>query len=997
MTPDLIVPVIAITVLLALLVHVLVRRRARQREESAEVSPMEGEPADPAPAGTIAGLVARENLAPDSPAEDSTTGNPGDPGSPEPAGQNECSGPATADGQPGERDEREECDGFLSDLETRCAAAEDFAAALNTAAQVVQGHWNAPAVAAWTQSRPAASQDGPAPTPAPVSSLDMGLLAAEPDRRSELSEVFGPWGDALWSGEVVCIPDTGAEPDLADCLRPHAGALVLIPLRCTPATLAVLAVAWPVALAVQTREMTEMHRLAAALGRVIERIALRQELLHRRKQDRVLLNVAGALVHACDLDKTLRSIVTSVQEGLGYRNCAILLLDEEQGDLYVASQVGYRESVGSLRLPLDGSSITATAVRECATQNVPDVTVWPGYVAGSEEIRSEIAFPLVVEDRVLGILDIESEEEGAFDPPAQAILEAVASEAALVVSHSELVARLEKRANQLQAVDRLARCVGATIEPQRILESLVDEVSRAVSCDGAAVIRFDCGMKTGRILACAGALVDELDEQREIEFSGDCQTEIDILGKEATYIPDLDPDESELARWLLGHGVHSVYRVPVQVEDTIDAVVLAVSTASAALSPAQLSVLGALSPHVAAAVRNAGLYEELQISYRKLGEAQEELVSAEQFRALGEMTSGLAHKFNNLLGAILGRVQVAARRADDSELRADLRIIDGAAREGANTIRQLQRFTGVHADRKFEPVDLSSIVNRVLSAGPEVWRPGREEEDEDHILRVMLDDEAWVSGLPEELEEVVSHAVTNAIEAMPGGGTLTIETSLSDGRVMLEVSDTGAGMSEEARSRIFHPFFTTKGPRSLGLGLSIAFGIVSRHGGDLEVESDPGEGTTVRLLLPACPPGTAETVKPTAARETPAGGRILVVEDEPAVADLLGEILCTSGYDVSVLNSATEAVQQLAEGGFDVLLTDLGMPQMSGWELARHCRDLHPGLPVILVTGWGLEVDDEMIADSGVSGVVAKPFQVDEIVTVVAGVLERRQERPEAA
>jgi signal transduction histidine kinase/ActR/RegA family two-component response regulator len=996
MTLDVILPVTAITVLLALLTHILVRRRRRLGSECNEISPVASEaavgeespppsieasgemvasmaPAQVTPPDSIARIVAREDLA-----RGSATDDPA-PGDPEPSA------------------EGKDHEAFLSDLETRCAASEDLATALITAAQTVRSHWHAPAVAVWTQSRSAAIQEGPAYVPSLFLRHDLDLLSTGGDGPVELSEVFRPWGDALWNGEAVCIPDTTAEPDLIDRLRPHCGALVLIPLRCTPVTLAVMAVAWPTALEIQADEMVEMRRLAATLGRATERLALRQELQYRRMQDRVLLHVAGALVHASDLDTTLRSIVATVQEGLGYRNCALLLLDDEQGDLYVASQVGYRESVGSLRLPLDGPAITATAARLRCTQNVPDVYGWPGYVAGSEEIRSEIAFPLIVEERVLGVLDIESEESDAFDPQAQAILEAVASEAALVLSHSELVARLEKRASQLQAVDGLARSVGATIEPQTILESVVQEVRSAVSCDCAAVIRFDDRRRSGRVMACAGALQDEMSRQIEFEFSGDPESEIAALGGKASYVPDLDPEAGEIARWLSSHGLHSVYRVPVIVEGVVNAVVIAVSATPRAFSPTQLSVLEALAPHIAAAVRNAGLYEELRVSYEKLGEAQEELVSAEQFRALGEMTSGLAHKFNNLLGAILGRVQVAVRRAGDSELRTDLGIIEGAAQDGANTIRQLQRFTGVHADRKFAPVDLSTIVNRVLSGCPEAWRPGRDAEDEDHIVRVMLDDESWVSGLSQELEEVVSHTVNNAIEAMPSGGTLTIETSLSEGQVTLEVSDTGAGMSEEARSRIFHPFFTTKGPRSLGLGLSIAFGIVRRHGGSLEVESEPGKGTTVRLALPAGQPGEIEQFEPPARRIAAAGGRILVVEDEPVVADLLGEILITSGHEVSVVNSATEAVQQLAEGGFDVLLTDIGLPQMSGWELARHCRDLHAGLPVILVTGWGLEVDDDMIADSGVCGVVAKPFQVDDIVTAVAKALGRGAEESEAA
>jgi signal transduction histidine kinase/CheY-like chemotaxis protein/putative methionine-R-sulfoxide reductase with GAF domain len=1051
MTLELLVPVIAIATLLAILMHILVRRSARRRarasEPPAEEWPAEltetaaeeagaAESAEPESAETVvaeetqleaalyeAGTSEAEpelepeaetyreeepepeteplvSVQPASTPEPTREPTPEPTPEPDPAAESGPnvepeSLPRVDSISPNSSEEKIDA-AFLSELEMLCMAADDLPSALAKAADTVRSRWDAPAAAIWTMSPSDATEDSGMVFHSVSVHHDAGLMAEEAREKISLPELFQPWSDALQKGEAVCIPDTAAEPDLNGRIRPRAGSLALVPLPCTTTTMAVLVVAWPGPLAVRAEQVADMGSLASALGRVTERFALRHELEYRRTQDRVFLRVAGALAHAPDLDVTLKSIVATVKEALGYQNCAILLVDDEEKELYVSSQVGYRESVDSLRLPLDGPSITATAARERSTQNVPDVSNWSGYVSGSEDIHSEIAFPLIVEDRVLGVLDIESVEENAFGEAAQKTLEAVAADAALVLSHSRLLTRLEKRASQLLSVDRLARSVSETIEPEQILKSVVDEVRGAVECDCAIVLRFDEEEKTCRMVTCAGDLADDLAEQCDVEFKVDWKAETEALGSESSYLADIDSGESELSRWLETQGASSVYRIPVRIEDRVQGVVLAVSGSPHAFSPAQLSVLRALSPHVSAAARNAHLYEELQDSYGKLNVAHEELVRAEQFRALGEMTSGLAHKFNNLLGAILGRVQVAIRRAE-GDLLADLHVIEGSAQEGAATIRQLQRFAGLHEDREFEPVDLSAIVHQVLAGCPTEWQPGTEDEDKTHVARLLLNEEAWVKGIPQELEEVVKHTVANAIEAMPGGGVLTIEASLYDGKVILEVSDSGPGMSDEARDRVFHPFFTTKGPRNLGLGLSIAFGIVQRHDGSLDVESKSGEGTTVRLVLPASNPGEPELVATSESADTTRGGKILIVEDEPAVADLIGEILSGAGYEVSMVNGAIDAVQALAEDDFDLLLTDLGMPQMNGWELARHCRDLHPGMPVILVTGWGLEIDSAMVTESGVFSVLAKPFDVADILAAVSQALAADSQKPEAA
>ena len=202
------------------------------------------------------------------------------------------------------------------------------------------------------------------------------------------------------------------------------------------------------------------------------------------------------------------------------------------------------------------------------------------------------------------------------------------------------------------------------------------------------------------------------------------------------------------------------------------------------------------------------------------------------------------------------------------------------------------------------------------------------------------------------LRELLTNLVLNAIEAMPRGGRLSIETGLTESALTLTVTDTGLGMPEEVRLRAHEPFFTTKGVKSTGLGLSVAFGITRRHGGELTIQSEPGEGTTVRVSLPisvgavpAAPPAAPLPRRPL---------RILLVDDEADVRLALAEMLSTQGHTVVEAGSGSEAMRHLeADGDVDLVLTDLVMPVMSGWELAAAVKALRHPLPVGIITGWG--------------------------------------------
>jgi CheY-like chemotaxis protein len=205
------------------------------------------------------------------------------------------------------------------------------------------------------------------------------------------------------------------------------------------------------------------------------------------------------------------------------------------------------------------------------------------------------------------------------------------------------------------------------------------------------------------------------------------------------------------------------------------------------------------------------------------------------------------------------------------------------------------------------------------------------------------------------------------------------------------VTDTGVGMTEKIRQNIFDPFFTTKGTRGMGLGMSVVYGIVTRHGGKIDVDTALGRGTTFTLEFPLTDErqpraqGTDGVALPQLVRP----GRILVIDDEPDVAAVVKDVLATAGHEVDTAISGTDGLKMIELTAYDIVFTDLGMPDMSGWEVAEKINDQRPGLAVVLVTGWGTSLDEAEAARRGVSTIVQKPFEIDELLKVAHGLLSK--------
>jgi signal transduction histidine kinase/CheY-like chemotaxis protein len=387
---------------------------------------------------------------------------------------------------------------------------------------------------------------------------------------------------------------------------------------------------------------------------------------------------------------------------------------------------------------------------------------------------------------------------------------------------------------------------------------------------------------------------------------------------------------------------------------------------------------------------------------------REQFSQMEKLSALGELASGVAHDFNNTLAGILGRAQLLQRCDDPEKLRRGLDIIIKTAEDGAKTVKRIQDFARQRRDHNFELVSIDQILLDASEITRPRWKNCAEASNIHITVELFIESNATVMGDDSELREVLVNMVFNAIDAMPEGGTLSLTTRAAGDSVIITVIDTGVGMYPEVRSKIFDPFFTTKGKAGLGLGLAVSFGIIRRHGGNIEVDSQYGKGTEFRITLPVVKIGeksveqveTVDTVAPPAPPPTPTTlvlsgerprTRMLVVDDEDFVRELLGEILEGEHCDVYLAESGSEALSVFREMEFDGVFTDVGMPGMSGWELAREIRQLNARIPIAVITGWGEAVGSHEQKAAGVNWVVAKPFTADRIADLVRDIDAVRQ------
>jgi GAF domain-containing protein/ActR/RegA family two-component response regulator len=811
-------------------------------------------------------------------------------------------------------------------------------------------------------------------------------------------ELFTEWR----AGRVVASGDTSRDPrfdpEWVGALPPHS--VLVAPTRLRGESVGgFFVVWWQIDREFRPSEVRLIEGVAAQVGLALENAALARQRELRLKETETLLAVSRSLSSTLDLDTLLRHFMRQITRATGADAIGVCMLDAD--GQWLTPTAGYRVPpawmpiVRDLRLSVVEHPFYAEAARTRRAVFARDVATdarLPAFVVEQIPHRSQLFVPILIKGRLVGgFVAAWLREPRDFTPGELALMEAIGNQAGAALDNARLFEQNRRQVEELTVLHELSRAVTGQLDEQALLAALHRLLPRVLPVDKFVVLLVgEPGDEVEVVLRVRHGQIDREGIRRYPSSTGLASVvlqtgrplRVDDYRVECEQRSVALPETDGPPRWM---------GVPLLAGDAVLGV-LTVSRDQQPFTEAEQRLAASIADLAALALRSARLFEERSRAYGELAAAQDHLVRTEKLRALGEMASGVAHDFNNLLAAILGRTQLLLRFIEESKFRQWLQVIERSAMDGAQTVRRLQEFARVRRDQPLVPVDLNQVVHDALEITQSRWREEALRRGVNVAVQTRLTPLSPVAGDPAELREAMTNLILNAVDAMPEGGTLTLTTAaLMDGEVELAVSDTGVGMSEAVRQKIFDPFFTTKGPQGTGLGLAMTYGIVSRHGARITVDSQEGRGSTFRIVFPTTDAPAASRADALLALPASTGVfRCLVVDDEEAVGSVIGDILESIGHKVVVARSGAEAIERFRAEAFDAVFTDLAMPGVSGWQVAHAVKELAPGVAVFLVTGFGVELSADEKRAHGVDGVFAKPLRIDDIVAAMTQVARTR-------
>jgi signal transduction histidine kinase/ActR/RegA family two-component response regulator len=567
---------------------------------------------------------------------------------------------------------------------------------------------------------------------------------------------------------------------------------------------------------------------------------------------------------------------------------------------------------------------------------------------------------------------------------------------------SERTAELQEQVNRSNLLNQISRGMAQRQDLDSILQVTLGQLENRVAIDFGCVYLFDSTAGKLEVGAVRGSLSTPTGRPiaiAELALEAAEEGKLDFIPDELQYAPDLANTQTPLFEKLAGTLMLSAVAVPLRVEERRFGLLVVARKQAAAFSPKDLQFLRVLGEQVALAGHQARLHAELKRAYNELRQTQEVVMRQERLRALGQMASGIAHDINNALSPVTGFAELLLRAEPGlkAQSRRYLELIRTAGDDVAHIVARLREFYRTRRDdRPFVTVHVNRLLRQVTELTRPRWRDISQQNGLSINLELRLDPRnPEVTGDESELREALTNLVFNALDAMPKGGTLTLRSRVADLEihprsgsttppVILEVTDTGMGMDEETRQRCLEPFFSTKDQRGTGLGLAMVYGVVQRHEGTIDVESELGQGTTVRLTLPyRIRANTSNDAAPSNSEPLPPL-RILFVDDEPLVRELVKEILQSEGHQVTLADGGQAGLDAFFAAAwhdqrFDAVITDLGMPSVDGRQLTHILKRESPATPVIMMTGWGSLMHSHDEVRAPVDVLLNKPPNIEEL------------------
>ena len=573
--------------------------------------------------------------------------------------------------------------------------------------------------------------------------------------------------------------------------------------------------------------------------------------------------------------------------------------------------------------------------------------------------------------------------------------------------------RLQAQLAQLALLSEITRAIGERQDVPSIFQVAINTVEEQLPVDFVFVGLHDAADNT--VTVSSVGFHSEA-RSRELDLTPRTRVAIDQNGLSVcvsgrlVYEQDVKEVPSAFAQRLARAGLRSMVAAPLLVESKVFGVMVAARTEAGSFTSGECEFLRQLSEHVALAAHQAQLYGDLQNAYEELRQTQQAVMQQERLLALGQMASGIAHDINNAISPVTLYTESLLETEPNLTPRARgyLETIQRAIDDVANTVARMREFYRQReAQLTLIPVDLNTLVPQVIELTRARWSDMAQLRGVAVTMRTELaPDLPKILGIESELREALINLIFNAVDAMQKDGPLLVRTRTAqlerpdwgstslDDSVALEVVDSGVGMDEDTRRRCLEPFFTTKGERGTGLGLAMVYGSMQRHAADVEIESAPGKGTTVRLCFDIPAETAASVVPPRAPAVATASLRILLVDDDPLVLKSLRDTLEIDGHAVSTANGGQGGIdlflQSHLEGEpFDVVITDLGMPYVDGRKVAMSVKNARPATRVIMLTGWGQRMIAEGSTPDQVDRVLGKPPKLRELREALASVEPR--------
>ncbi len=374
-------------------------------------------------------------------------------------------------------------------------------------------------------------------------------------------------------------------------------------------------------------------------------------------------------------------------------------------------------------------------------------------------------------------------------------------------------------------------------------------------------------------------------------------------------------------------------------------------------------------------------------------EFEQKLFQIDKLNALGLQSSGVAHEFNNILGIILGHLDIIKVEIKDANAKVlnGLKIIESTARDGAEIVDKIQQFSRIKKDNeeKEELIDLIEVINEAVKFTMPRWKTEAQSRGVEYeiIKNNFATSKYRTRCNSSELKEVIINVINNSIDAMPNGGKIEFKVKTVGDNVIISISDNGEGINKEIKERVFDPFFTTKGVKRSGLGLSLSFSIMTRYGGEISIDSCKSKGTTIDLKMPLVYSEITECDDKEGV-DTVQTANILMIEDEEVILDMMKVLLESRGHNVSVSNDASVGMKMYEDNMYDIVLCDLAMPKLNGWMVAKFIKEYDAvrkktKTPVVMITGYELDTENIDYKKEGVDFILNKPIVFDKLHKII--------------